>query len=82
MKNGLSCAFLRDAAGFLKISLYRPFIYYLKSSFARKSQMWWPGRGNSGGSHGRLPSPARTKIPECKDGEQCRLKLHYFLGYI
>ena len=44
MKNGLSCAFLRDAAGFLKISLYRPFIYYLKSSFARKSQMWWYGR--------------------------------------
>ena len=52
MKNGLSCAFLRDAAGFLKISLYRPFIYYLKSSFARKSQMWWYGRWNSDAAHG------------------------------
>ena len=41
---------LRDAAGFLKITLYRPLIYHLKSSIARKSQMWWYARGNSGGS--------------------------------
>ena len=41
---------LLDAAGFLKITLYRPLIYHLKIIFALKSQMWWYGRGNSGGS--------------------------------
>ena len=38
------------SSGFLKITLYRPLIYHLKSSFARKSQMWWHGKGKSGGS--------------------------------
>ena len=51
---------LRDAAGFLKITLYRPLIYHLKSSIARKSQMWWYARGNSGGSW--LPEEKKTNM--------------------
>ena len=49
-KNGLSCAFLRDAAGFLKSHFKGPKYTIYKSSFAQKGQMWWYGRGNSGGS--------------------------------
>ena len=35
---------------FLKSHLKGPKYAILKSSFARKSQMWWNGRENSGGS--------------------------------
>ena len=35
---------------FLKSDFKGPKYTILKSSFARKSQMWWYGRGNSGGS--------------------------------
>ena len=42
--------FLSDAAGFFKSHFKCPKYIILKSSFARTSQMWWYGRGNSGGS--------------------------------
>ena len=41
-------AFLSDADGFLKSNFKGPKCN--KSSFSRKKQMWWRGRGNCGGS--------------------------------
>ena len=42
--------FCVTVAGFLKITLKALNIPFKKGSFARKSQMWWHGRGNGGGS--------------------------------
>ena len=45
---------------FLKSHYKGPKYTILKSSFARKSQMWWYGRGNIGGSW--LPEEKKTNM--------------------
>ena len=50
LKNGLSCAFLSDVAGFLKSHFKGPKYFKKVVLTPRKSRMWWYRKGNSVGS--------------------------------